>query len=78
MGTQDLIALGIVAVAVVYAGRSILHTLRGQTGCGGGCGCSKDPSEAQSDRGLKQIPLVQLGSSSKEQPPVDGVRPPKS
>ncbi len=40
VGIQDIIALVIVAVAVVYAGRSLWRTLHGETGCAGGCGRS--------------------------------------
>lgn len=78
MSAQDYIALGIVAVAVVYAGRSFLRTLGGQTGCGGSCGCSKNPSESQADRALKQIPLVQLGGQAKGQTPAGGVQRPNN
>lgn len=76
MSVQDFIALGIVAVAVVYAARSFLRTLGGQTGCGGGCGCSKNDAVAP-DRKLKQIPLVTLGGVGGDQelkgPRVPGV-----
>jgi hypothetical protein len=34
MNVQDIIALAIVGVAVVYAGRSLWRTLHGDSGCG--------------------------------------------
>lgn len=60
MSAQDFIALGIVGLAVVYAGRAFLRTLGGQTGCGSGCGCSKNDA-VNPNRKLKQVPLVALG-----------------
>ncbi len=67
MTFQDIIALAIVAVAVVYAGRSLWRTLHGETGCAGECGCAAArPREAAQEDGslapptLKRIPLVTL------------------
>lgn len=62
MGLQDLIALIVVLGAVLYAGRSFLRTLKGESGCATGCGCAK--SAQKPDRQLKQIPLVQVGGTN--------------
>jgi len=64
MNVQDIIALIVVGVAVVYAGRSLWRTLHGETGCGGECGCSKNDDPARKDRALKHIPLVTINSVS--------------
>jgi hypothetical protein len=51
MTVQDIIALLIVGVAVLYAGRALWRTLHGETGCAGECGCSaKRTSDADSLR----------------------------
>lgn len=62
MDLQDLIALIVVLAAVLYAGRSFLRTLKGESGCATGCGCAKSPPNPA--RQLKQIPLVQVGGAN--------------
>ena len=57
MQTQDIIALTLAAAALVYVGRTLMHTWKGSSGCGH-TGCGK-----HDDRGskLKHLPLVTIG-----------------
>jgi len=70
---QDIIALGLVAAAVAYAGRTLWRMLHGKTGCATNCGCGDKPAEpatsqAPPRRGLKRVPLVTLDQVGKPAP----------
>ena len=66
MGLQDIIAIGLAVLAVLYVGRKTIRTLFGQSNAGtGGCarGCDCGTQASQADTGtpsLKRIPLVTL------------------
>ncbi len=75
MSGQDVIALAIVAVAVVYAGRSLWRTLHGESSCGE-CGSSKKAAApGQESRGLKRIPLVGVEQVGRPATPETPARP---
>jgi len=69
MSVQDVIALAVVAVAAVYAGRSLWRTLHGETGCAGECGSKHASEEAAPRRTLRRVPLVSLDEIGKPAPP---------
>jgi hypothetical protein len=56
------LVLLIVALAVVYLGRQAWRSWRGsRSGCGGGCGCSKNsPGPTRAEGNVTLIPADQL------------------
>jgi hypothetical protein len=80
IGLQDLVALAVVAVAVVYAGRSLWRTLHGETGCGGECAskCTATGDAGEQPavrRTLKRLPLVTLDEMTKPAHPRQPTQP---
>lgn len=61
MGWQDVIAIGVAAVAVLAVVRAMRRMFAGGCGCGSsGSACSSKRSAGGANYGIKRTPLVQL------------------
>ena len=70
MGFQDIVALGLAAMALIYAGRKTMRTLLGKSkGCARGCDRGPQATTTKpSSPELKRTPLVQLDISPPNKP----------